>query len=700
MTILQNALLVPSDMVAATTERFATRAGERTATEHKIDEARSGHGSLLAVDTPDRVELRRRRVDVPAAEPDLLERVIEGNNLLAVAFLELGSRVAGSVARVHVRDQFRALGFGTGFLVSPRLLMTNHHVLEDAATARFSHVEFDFQNDLDGRPRATHVFDLLPDELFLTDVALDVAVVAVSPRSRETGADQRDLAAYGFNRLSREQGKILLGECINIVQHPEGQPKQLALQQNELVDRFDTFLHYRSDTSPGSSGSPLFNNQWEVLGLHHSGVPARDAQGRVLSVDGTVWDASMGPDRISWVANEGIRISSIIAWLEQQAAALAAPARALVDVVTAASPVETAPATVVVPAPRAAAPAAAPPPAPPRELTITVPVQVTVRLGDATVDGVTATVVASPAAVPAPALAAEAISIDPDYSTRAGYDAGFLGLCLPLPALTAEQRALVATSLQPVPGRDASMLDYHHFSVVMHRPRRIAWFTAVNIDGAITRDLRRESDRWIFDPRIPRDAQLGPDVYADNDFDRGHLVRRVDPAWGADDAVAKVANDDTFHFTNCSPQHRRFNQGDALWAGLEDHVLRSAKNERKRVTVLNGPVLRADDPFHRGAQIPLAFWKIMAFRTAEGRGSAAAFLISQRDLVAGMPLEASFVPETFQVPVRAIAEVTGLDLGPLVGLDALREEGQSPLEADTGVAARGVRLTTYGSIRL
>lgn len=680
MTILQNPLPVPRDVVDETTQRFAIRADARTETEHKIDEAKAGHGSVLAVDSPERVELRRRRVHVPVTEPALLERVIAGNNLLGVAFLELGSRVAATVGRVHVRSQHQARGFGTGFLVSPRLILTNNHVLEDAASARFSQLELDFQDDLDGRPRATHTFDLLPDELFLTDVGLDVSVIAVSPRSREAGADQRDLAAYGFNRLSRQQGKILLGECINIIQHPEGKPKQVALQQNELVDRFDTFLHYRSDTSPGSSGSPLFNNQWEVLGLHHSGVPARDAQGRILSVDGTPWDASMGQDKISWVANEGIRISSIIAWLEQQALALSPAARALVDAVVTPPPVEAAPATLLLPTPRT--PVDSPAPAPvvdaSREVTITVPLQVTVRLGEAASTALAVGV--------APAVAAdEAISIDPDYSTRAGYDPGFLGFELPLPRLTEEQRRLAT-----------AVLDYHHFSLVVHRERRIAWFTAVNIDGAITRDLRRETDKWIFDPRIPREAQLGPEVYADNDFDRGHLVRRVDPAWGPDDAVAKVANDDTFHFTNCSPQHKRFNQGDALWAGLEDHVLREAKNERKRITVLNGPVLRADDPVHRGAQIPLAFWKIVAFRTVEGTPSAAAFLISQADLVAGMPLEASFVPETFQVPVRTVAELTGLDLSHLFPADAL--DGEPVPHEASGLP--GVRLRTFADLRL
>ena len=73
-------------------------------------------------------------------------------------------------------------------------------------------------------------------------------------------------------------------ECI--IQHPSGERKQLALRENQVVDVLDNFLHYRTDTSPGSSGSPVFNDQWEIVALHHSGVPKKDAQGRILTKDG------------------------------------------------------------------------------------------------------------------------------------------------------------------------------------------------------------------------------------------------------------------------------------------------------------------------------------------------------------------------------------------------------------------------------
>src|SRR6185369_4011734 len=97
------------------------------------------------------------------------------------------------------------------------------------------------------------------------------------------------LSGYGSLRLLEAEGKAIVGELMNIIQHPNGEPKQLALRENKLVDVLDRFVHYETDTAPGSSGSPVFNDQWECVGLHHSGVPKRDDAGRILTIDGGIW---------------------------------------------------------------------------------------------------------------------------------------------------------------------------------------------------------------------------------------------------------------------------------------------------------------------------------------------------------------------------------------------------------------------------
>ena len=219
-----------------------------------------------------------------------------------------------------IRDgKNRSLGFGTGFLVAPGLLLTNNHVLSSREVAAASQVEFNYQRGLDGRLEPTTVFNLDADRCFVTSPLneLDFTLVAVA----ETSADGHSLDAFGYLGLNAVTAEVLAGECVSIIQHPKGDPKQVALRKNEVIklpDDEDRFLHYQTDTNPGSSGSPVFNDGWEVVALHHSGKPAADNQGNYLTDDGTVWSPEMGLDRIKWIANEGVRGTAIVKFLQER----------------------------------------------------------------------------------------------------------------------------------------------------------------------------------------------------------------------------------------------------------------------------------------------------------------------------------------------------------------------------------------------
>ncbi len=113
----------------------------------------------------------------------------------------------------------------------------------------------------------------------------------------------------------------------------------------------------------------------------------------------------------------------------------------------------------------------------------------------------------------------------------------------------------------------------------------------------------RDGDRWFNDTRIPDSAQVAVEFYrpqstfeADrnqNPLDRGHLSRRFDVQWGATETEAKRARDDSFHHTNCAPQHYLFNQGKKRWLGLEDYVTATLSSATGRSCVINGPVFDA-----------------------------------------------------------------------------------------------------------
>ena len=225
-------------------------------------------------------------------------------------------------------------------------------------------------------------------------------------------------------------------------------------------------------------------------------------------------------------------------------------------------------------------------------------------------------------------------------------------------------------------GADAvTTLDYTHFTVLLDAGRRLARVTGVNVDGTALVDLERGDD-WRFDDRVPVEAQTGPEVYANNGFDRGHLVRRRDPVWGVD---AKQANSDTFHYTNAAPQASEFNQSAELWLGLENHVLDFASVERLRLNVFTAPVLSPDDPPYRGIRVPLRFWKVIAW-VAGGQLASAAFVLDQSPLVPDAEKRSAITDEpelgpfrTFQVAVQQVASLTSLVMPELIAADHLPE---------------------------
>ena len=177
-------------------------------------------------------------------------------------------------------------------------------------------------------------------------------------------------------------------------------------------------------------------------------------------------------------------------------------------------------------------------------------------------------------------------------------------------------------------------LTYPRFTVLLEPERRLAVVTAVNIDGSSLHDLPRTGE-WELDARVPAAEQAGPAVYASNDLDRGHLVRRRDPGWGTT-AEARRAMEATFVYPNAAPQASGFNQSKELWLGLEDHVLEFADTTDERLSVFTAPVLAADDPPYRGIRIPRRFFKVAAWTTEDARAAslaAAGFVLDQSELI-------------------------------------------------------------------
>ena len=229
------------------------------------------------------------------SRPEQLELILDPTSaLLPFHFLRTGDRLGRAVVKLLRVDG----AAGTGFLVAPGILLTNHHVLPDPETAGSAIVLANYEaaspGTAPGRPASV---PLDPDSLFVTNAELDFTFCGV-----------RGLDFLGSIKLDRDSTNISASETVNIIQHPRGRPKEVALRDNRVVKADSVIVHYACSTEPGSSGSPVFNNHWEPVALHHASVKAEGPDAR--EVDDPSADAS------ARYLNEGIRISAIAIWLE------------------------------------------------------------------------------------------------------------------------------------------------------------------------------------------------------------------------------------------------------------------------------------------------------------------------------------------------------------------------------------------------
>lgn len=217
--------------------------------------------------------------------------------LLDIAFLEGGLRVARAVVRLTAKlPSGRASG--TGFMIAPDLVLTNHHVLHDwsrsDAPATRVKVDFGYENDEND--------DLREFET----CAGDPASIA--------GEREDDWAVVRLSALPTTNPYIVLPlsgappveveNRVYIIQHPKGGAKQIGLHHNDVRFVDDKVMHYRTDTESGSSGAPVFDERWQVVALHHRWVEVGHA----------------GRRRV--FRNEGIVIGRVVAGLRRLGIAL------------------------------------------------------------------------------------------------------------------------------------------------------------------------------------------------------------------------------------------------------------------------------------------------------------------------------------------------------------------------------------------
>lgn len=665
---------------------LATHEDERPASRTQIEQRRA---------------TLQQQIQDPAAAMTRLERILQGNDLTDISYLAQGTLCARSVCRIEIRNERGLVGYGTGFLVGPGVIMTNHHVLPTPRYLTHSRAQFRYERDLHGAelPPVEFALRLIPEPIMYKD--LDIALVAVEPRS----TDGELLDQYGWLKLSGEPGKAFIGEYLTIIQHPNGERKQICVRENKLLKYAENGPHiwYQTDTVAGTSGAPVFNNSWNVVALHHSAVPkTKRVKGEDvwLARSGQVWTADLGEDQIDWMANEGVRISRIVMYLQSQhrnhplaQTVLAAGEPQRGELLTAGGDngggiqIRTDGSG---------------------NTRILLPIEIGVRVG---LNHAAPAPAVPPQEIPASdsigrqVQVIEKVEIDQtNYNKRNGYNPKFLGggLVVPLPKVKNQKYGKVLL----IKGK--SEIKYWNYSVVMNSTRRLAYFSAANVDAGKFRGNRdADGDTWYPDNRTEEleKAQVGREFYkkqktfeADrtwNPFDQGHLTRRSDLQWGDDDDEAKRNGDESYHYTNCAPQHWQFNQNskvNGIWYRLEESAL-STLSKGKRLCLINGNIfdaplgtMGADDRVRLNlkgkriadgtfgeVQIPRMFFKVIAYRSGNEL-RAKAFIVTQEDLLTTIdryyPQEKAAVlsdleVRLYQVKITDLEKLTELDFGSL-----------------------------------
>lgn len=571
-----------------------------------------------------------------------------------------------AVGRIELVNHPRGTQWiGTGWLIRDNVVVTNRHVASEFAEA--SGGEFVFRPGFDGSPLGVNI-DFL--EEFGSSGSLEFPVFKIMHIEKGSGPD------LAFLRIEPVRGQELprpvvlssatleQGEQVAVIGYPARDP---FFPDPDVMDRIFNSRYDKKRLAPGlviGKTSERIFHDCSTLGGNSGAevISLKTGHAVALHFAGTLF-----------AQNHAVPIDVVASRLDDVLRTRTGPSANVTPIHSATS------GGVMTVQSDASARSGA------RFVEATIPINIRIEIGDlvdaASVAAKSApqpgptTVIKPPAAAVVVAdddLIAKVEAKPEDYKNRKGYNPNFHGngFEVPLPVLTEDTHDILRFTID---GIEQHVLHYQHFSVVMSSSRRMCRFSACNIDGRNSK--KRQRTGWLFDPRIPKEAQIMKECYGNEPkFSRGHMTRREDPVWGSDDA-ATLGNSDSMHVTNTVPQMQPFNAG--IWLALEDYALDNARRDDMRICVFTGPFLKKNDPSRYGVKIPVTFWKVIAFIHDEtGKLCATGYTMSQKSFLK----EEEFVfsqHENHQRPIAEIERRAGVSFGGLADLDPLRDSSES-----------------------
>jgi endonuclease G len=278
-------LLTELTLLRARRKRLAAeiRQGVITQSEARAENNKFMESVLGLVEEVERIETMRLPVVSIAVSDEMANERLMGDesHLRSTGWLAEGLRLGSAVCRLT--DGYT---LGSGFRCGKNAVLTNNHVIHSGEEASKFWAEFFYEHDASGKTRIPLKILLEPHRLFWTSARLDATLVGLAPISCN------DIAAIALSPNVRPR----IDDHVSIIQHPSGGPKEIAVTNNRILRLTDPFVQYLTDTLPGSSGSPVFSDAWQVVAVHHAGGGGRK------NVRGEVF-----------FGNEGVQISALFA---------------------------------------------------------------------------------------------------------------------------------------------------------------------------------------------------------------------------------------------------------------------------------------------------------------------------------------------------------------------------------------------------
>lgn len=215
----------------------------------------------------------------------------------------------------------------------------------------------------------------------------------------------------------------------------------------------------------------------------------------------------------------------------------------------------------------------------------------------------------------------------------------------------------------PAVSDTGSVVSYTGFSLVYDETHEQARWVAYELTQEETGNGVERSNHFMEDPHIATRSATNAD-YAKSGYDRGHLAPASDMGWST------TTMEESFYFSNMSPQNPSFNRG--IWKKLETQV-RTWANEHEAIYVVTGPVLSDGLPTigPNEVSVPKYYYKVILDCTEPGMHGIGFIL----------PNAPSKLPlSSFAVTIDSVEKITGLDFFPALPQGSQKLEGENCFE--------------------